>query len=160
MDHGLSQTDALEHALGVGADTTITSLTEAREIEKLRDPVLQGLPLQSAEAAMEGDCLRTGQKFVEVGVLGKESDISTAADLMARNAKDFRGSRGGADQSEQDLERGAFAGAVGTQQSVDMACRDIEGDPLECRDLSTTQGNGKNFPEITDADGNLLHFSR
>jgi hypothetical protein len=103
VDHGLSQADALEHPLGIGADAAITCFPEAREIEKFRDSVLKGLTPQSAEAAMEGDRLRSCQELVEVGVLRKKSDIGATADLMARDAEDFRGSRGGVDSPSRIL---------------------------------------------------------
>jgi hypothetical protein len=109
---------------------------------------------------MESDRFRTGQELVEVGVLGQEPNVGAAADFVAGDAEYLRGSGGGGNQTQDDLKRGAFARAVGAQKSINMACRDIEGDPLECGYLTTAQGDGEYFPEIPDADGDFFHLSR
>jgi len=49
---------------------------------------------------------------------------------------------------------------VGPEQAVDVTRRDFEGNALECRDLTAAEGNGEDFPEIPDADGDFLHVSR
>ena len=89
MNHRLGETDALEHALGVAADAAVTGIPKSDQVKKLLHPFLQCPATQAAESSVEGDCLGSCEKFVEVGILGKESYIGAAGDLVAWQAEDL-----------------------------------------------------------------------
>jgi hypothetical protein len=115
MNHCLGEADPLEHSFRIAPDTTVTSLGEADDLEEFRNAIPESLTREPAELAVEGDRFRAGQELVEVGILWQEADIDSARDTMARHAEDLGSSCGGGNESQQDLQCGAFSGAVGPE---------------------------------------------
>ena len=109
MNHCLGEADPLKHSLGIAPDAAIPRLGETDEVEELGGACLEFASSKTAELPVEGDRFRTGEKFIKVGILWQETDIDATGDARTRHSEDFRGARGGGDQTEQDLQRGALA---------------------------------------------------
>ena len=153
MDHCLSQSDPLEHSLGVASHTSVSSILKAHQLEQLVNAISQQASAKTAELSIEGDGLRTGKKFVEIGILGEKTDVDAAFDFGTRDPKDLGGSRGGCHQTKKDLEGRALAGSVRPEKSVNMTCRDVEGEAPESGYLTATQRNREDLLEVADPDG-------
>ena len=70
----LGETDALEHALGVGTDNARTRLRHVGKRKRLLNRGVEAIGGHPTELRAIADELATGEKTMEVGSLGQEAD--------------------------------------------------------------------------------------
>ena len=75
---------------------------------------------------MESEKFRGGQPVVETKIFGEEADLAADFDVCIRMAEDLRLAAGGLDEGEKHFDGGAFAGAVGAEETKDFAATDLE----------------------------------
>ena len=97
---------------------------QADQIEHARHARAARLALVAEEAGEVRDELLSGQVVVERRILGQEAEAAVRADVARRTAEHFRLARRRLEQADEQLERGALAGAVGTEQAEDAARRE------------------------------------
>ena len=154
VDDGLGEADALEHAFGVAGEGAIGGVFEVDEVEEFGAAVAEGGAADAAEFAVEGEGFAAGEVAVEVGVFGEEADVFAAVDAGGVAAEDGAGALGGAEEAEEDLHGGAFAGAVGADEAVDLAWGDFEGDVVHGgHGLAPEGGQAEDAGEVLDGDG-------
>ena len=124
----LHDADLLPIALGQLADPR--RHVEVEATGQCLDPVGGNAAAQVAEV---GQQLATGLAAGDGEVAGQVADppAQRGAALSGRFAEQRRHATRRADQVEQDPDRGGLAGAVGSQEAVDLAFSDIQVEPGE-----------------------------
>ena len=158
LNEGLCEADALEHAFGVASETAFSGILEIDEVEKVVDPGMKGGVAHPAEFSVEAECFFTTEVFVEVRIFGEEADLAAGVDFARVLSEDGTGSSGGSNEAEEGFHGGRLSGAVGADESVDVAGSDLEGDVVDGMYLSAAEGAAEGFDEVGDFDGrNLIH---
>jgi hypothetical protein len=131
VDESLGEADALEHALGVGAERTFATVLQADEFNEVLDAPFQLRAGKTAKFAVEAERFVAGEEAVEVGIFRKESDAAARFEAVGRLAKDPRFAFAGKGEAEEELERGAFAGTVGAEETEDFTGTDAKVEAVE-----------------------------
>ena len=128
-DQGLADAEALAHPARVRAGSAVGRIGEADPGEDRVDPRLVGAAFGRIERGDEPQRLPTGHPVVEPRLLGEVADLAAVAGAgLDRDAGDRRGAAGGLGQSGEELDGGRLPGAVGPEEAVDRAGRDVEGE--------------------------------
>ncbi len=152
MHQGLRQADALQHALRVGAHAPVGRAGEADPGDHLIDARLERGLRHAADAGVKTHQLATAQVAVKVGRLRQVADIAPRLDLAARHAKDAHVADRGLEQAEDDLDRGALAGAVRTEQAENLPLGDLEVQRIDRSEFHPSQGHGEVLGQAFDGD--------
>ncbi len=126
VDQGLSQGQALEHALAVGGDGLAGAIGQADLVQEQRDPRRQVPPRQQGKGAVVckespgRQVPRKGRALVQVAHSGQR------AAMGQRTAQSQDRSRGWTADRQQHLDERRLAGAVGAQQAEDATAADFE----------------------------------
>ena len=126
------------HAAGVGADAAIEGVAEVDEGAQLRDPQLDLRCRESVEAALEAQQLEAGLLRVECDVLERDTDpqahlLGLGGDLVARHGRLAAARR---EQRAEHPDGRGLAGAVGSEEAVDLAGADLEVETVDCDDVA------------------------
>ena len=87
---------------------------------------------ESEQPAEIGHQLFGGEVVVEVGLLRQIAEPALRRRIAQGAAEKLRASGCGKDQLQQKLERGRFAGPVGTEKAEDLAALDLQRETIEC----------------------------
>src|SRR5690606_29605802 len=147
-DEGLSEADALQHAFGVSADAAIGGLPQPDPFDDFVAAVHQDLLFDAADAGEELHHFKARQVAVKVGCLGEKTDIAAGLDLVARNAEDLAPALRRVEQAENDLDRGAFTGAIRPEQAEYLVVLHLEGQIVHRPQLEVAQAEGKILRQI------------
>ncbi len=131
VDHRLRQADPLGHAFGIRADLAIGGVAHVDDVQQLGGALPARGAIHLRQRAEEFDDLPPGEITGEAVVLGEVTHAAQRR-LVTDGLPEHRaGGAGGADDGHDDLDQGALAGAVGTEQSEDLTAADLHGDALE-----------------------------
>ena len=92
------------------------------------------------------------QILVKVRALGQKTDRLATFDQIAVSPEDFGPATRGRDETEDDFQRGAFAGAIWPEQPVDLAGRNLQVQVPQGDDRSPLKWNRKNFGDANSSD--------
>ena len=90
---------------------------------------------------------------VEAGFFGEIAAAGLDGDVGGERAEDAEGAGGGEEESENELDGGGFAGAVGTEETEDLAGGDVEGERAEGVDAGTAPEVEEDLGEVAGLDG-------
>src|SRR5690606_19203389 len=107
-------------ALGVLAHGAELDGGEADHVEQFIDAALALALREFEELAVIVQRLAGVEEGVEVGLFGQVADATLDADIGGELAEDAHAAAGLVQQAEDDLDRGALAGAVGAEQAEDL----------------------------------------
>jgi hypothetical protein len=134
VHEGLGEADALEHALGVAGEAAMAMGLQAHEGEEFGDLLLEATAAHAAESPEETDGLLAREIAVKVGVLRQIADANAGGGALDAHPEDVGFALGGLVEPEDELERGAFSGAVGPEQAVDFVLAHGEVKAIESHD--------------------------
>lgn len=77
---------------------------------------------------MKREKFRSRKPVVEAKIFGEKANFTANLNTREGAAEDFSIAAGGFYESEQHLDRGAFAGAIGSEESKDFAAPDLQGE--------------------------------
>src|SRR5262249_50493165 len=121
------------HAARVAAHLAIRGVREADALEQLVPARCALLPRQRLQARLKTEVLAAGEERVEGGLL--EGCAARLAHLRSVLRDVEAGNTGGPrrwwQQRGQHQHRGRLAGAVRSEEAVDLAGRDVEVDPVD-----------------------------
>lgn len=155
MEEGLGQSDPLEHAFGVGAEGASGTPFESDQGEKFFGTILKKFTGEIAKAAVVSEGFSACEEVGEVGVFGEEPDPTAGFHGSGGVSEDFDAAGGRSDESEEEFHRGAFAGAVGTEETIDFSGLDPEVELVQGEEFAPTPVEFEGFAETTGVDGGL-----
>src|SRR5216683_1171912 len=155
MDDGAAESETLFPTAGEGADSAMQVGLEASEGEDFLDALARPVTRDAVDTGVEAEVLGDGEVFIEAEFLRHVADVAldvggVFADV---HAEDGAGAFSGCDESAEGFDDGGFAGAVGAEEAEEFSFVDVEGDVVDCG-------------EVTEADGeavggdNRSHCSR
>ena len=100
-------------------------------LDQLIDALLANVRRHVEQPAVEVERLDGVQEFVQVRLFGQIADSLVLPDVARVFAEHQRLAVGGKEQAQHQLNRGRFAGAVGTQQAKNLAAIDLQVEGLE-----------------------------
>ena len=105
----------------------------------------------------EAERLATGHPVVEARLLGEVADLAAVAGAGPdRDAGDRRGPAGRPGQAGEDLDGGRLAGAVGAEEAVDGAGRDVEAEVGQGRHARIVLGeSGRRDGRVDGSSGSF-----
>ena len=126
------------HAARVGVDAPVERVAEVDQRAELDQPLVDLLAGEPVELALQAQQLDAGLLRVEGDVLQRDADaeahlLRPLGDVEARHR---RLPAGGREQRAEHLHRGRLAGAVGSEQAVDLAPRDGEVEVVDRGDVA------------------------
>ncbi len=137
VDEGAGQVDALPLASAQGAAAAVEQFGQAEQTGEVLQFGAGRVGRHGVEVGEEQQHFADAEGLVEAGVGGDQADA--ALDLIGMvggvEAGDCRPSAAGRQQAEDHADGGGFAGAVGTEQTVDLAGRDGERQVRDGNDL-------------------------
>ena len=150
VDQGLSDADAALHALGELADGAGTGLTEADHLDELFGALAPFGGVELEQGSEEVERLAGVEVAVEVGLLGEVADAGLDTDVAGGLIEDSDGPLGWVEEAEHHLDGRGFSGAVGSEQTEDLAATDLEVDVVDGAGLRPT-------PEVLEDLGEAAH---
>jgi hypothetical protein len=144
VDDGPEQLHDLGHALGQCADRLLLPFAETMLVEQRVGAAPALRERQPAESAHEGNGLSSRHGGIKAALFGQVTDLRRCLEWLIA-AEDEALSAGWVDDAEQHPERRCLARAVGSQEPVDRAGRNLEADSID----------RASFPEILDQVGCL-----
>src|SRR5438105_5336502 len=120
------ESEALEHALGILAESQGRPLPEPDAAEPMFRSGLSVSPAETGELARELEILDPAQVIVEIGLLRQEAEALATGRANDRVAEHPCLAARGFVESDQELERGGLAGAVGAQEAHYLAAAHLE----------------------------------
>ena len=93
---------------------------------------------KARQLAMQGQHLARRHPALVTEQLGQVPDSLPRGEIAQRCAQDRARAGAGMRQPQQQLDRGRLAGAVGSEEPVDLARPDIEVDPVDGGEASIT----------------------
>ena len=143
--------DLLAIALRVGAGALVELEVEARH-------ELGAVPHVdvAVEVAEKLEAFLTGQLRPKAHVARNVGDVTMAGfDVAGVDALDLRGTRGRADEAEEQAEGRRLAGPVGAEESEHLAVGHVEGEVVECDEraepLRQAHGADRGFWHVPEA---------
>jgi hypothetical protein len=127
VDESLCETDALQHAFGKAAKTSVTMRREADEVEIRGHTVVELRQREAAEPPMKREKLGGGQPVVEAEVFREKTNF--AANLYAREGEteNFGFAARGFHEAEQHLDGRTFASTIRAEESKYFPATDLQG---------------------------------
>src|SRR5215218_10220017 len=113
--------------------------------------------MQAAKFSVKAEGLRAGKILREVGIFREESDLGAARDLVALLSEDACFAAGRINEPEDDLERGALARTVRSEQSVDFTGLNAQIEVAQRHDHFTLEGNRERLADADDGNGGFSH---
>src|SRR3569623_97706 len=104
-------------------------------------------PIDFGERAEKMEDLPAGEVAREARVLGKVTDAGEGCVIADRAAEDSAVASSGTDNSHDDFDESAFAGAVGAEEAEDFACVNANGDAAQVRDAAAVD-----FGDVAEID--------
>ena len=132
MHEGEREVEPALHAARVAADAPVRRLDEADTLEQLA-AAADALGLGHAvHPGLQPHVLATREEWVERGLLEGGADGGAHARALAHHveAGDAGRARGRRKQRREHEDGGRLAGAVGPEEAVDLAGRDVEVDAV------------------------------
>ncbi len=136
----------LTHASGIATHPTAGSLAESHAFQHLVDEARGHL---AVELGQQCQVRGTGQVGIEAGLLHEPGNVVERRRSWAAQWAPEQTDRAGVgrDQAEQESQQGRLARTVGSQQTVDLSCRDDEVEFVDRRRRlkaldQTTRGDG------------------
>src|SRR5262249_39954137 len=153
VHQGLRQADALYHAFRVLPQRPTPIRAEPDLVEHACGTGSTGGTCVTKEAGEVRQQLFRGQVVVEGRVLRKKPEALPRADVARRTAEYLGGAGRRPDQVREQLERGALARAVRSEQAKNFARADVECDAVQRAMRSRTpEADGKILRESLGAD--------
>ena len=124
--------DALAHALGVRGDGRVFPRLEVQETEQAFGFLLKDRFVETTQAADELEVFKTGEVRVEVRFFRDVAEDAAKGDHIVVNVAAVKENAAviGTQQAGNDFDCSGFAGAVGAEETDDLAGRDLEADIL------------------------------
>jgi hypothetical protein len=124
VNQRLRQTDSLEHSLGEFLQALVAMRRKPYEIDQGRNAVAQHIGRHAREASMKSQKLRGRKPLIESEIFGEETNFPAHFNAPGGSAqhKSFAAAR--FDKSEKHFDRGAFPGAVRTQEAENFSPAD------------------------------------
>ena len=138
VDERRGEVEAPAHAARVGADAAVGRLGEPDASEQLVAPGLGGAAGERVQGGLETDRLAAGHQRVERRLLERDADRPPHLRRLGDHvvARDPRRAAGGAQQRGQHPYRRRLAGAVWTQEGVDLTLGNLEVDAVDGPDAA------------------------
>ena len=134
VDQGGSEIQTPLHSTRIRADTPIDGGADVDQVEDLREshPDLRGA--QPVEAPLQGEQFTPGLPVVNGRILERDADPDADRSGILRHVVPGHGGRPGTgfEQRAEDPYDRRLAGAVGTQESVDLPSTNAEIETVDC----------------------------
>ena len=153
MDDRLRETDALQHTFGIRPDRPVGGLGHRRQAEGVLDGGGDVGGRHAAQLGAVTDQLPPAEELMKIRRLRQEAGASTGLRRGGGAAEDGDLARSGGNQSQYDLQRGALAATVRTQQAVDLTARDLQRDIVDGAELEAAEADPEIFRQMADRDG-------
>src|SRR6185312_1185611 len=127
----LRDPDALQHPFREFSELKTPFGADADLVEQRRHPPPAFDGVQAEQAAEVRHELFGGEVVVEVRILRKIAETPLGGDVARGPAENAGGAGGRKNQLQQQLERRRFAGAVGAEETEDLAFFDLQGQMVE-----------------------------
>ena len=123
VEQGGGDQDLLPHAFGIGVEARHAVAGEAEGLEDVADAVLQNVFRDVVQAAGEFQEFLAGEAVEEDGGFRDVADDLFDVDgfLRQRETGDGDGSGGGDEDAGDELDGGALAGAIGSEEADDLS---------------------------------------
>ncbi len=146
--HGLSQTDALKHPLGILGDFSVGPGGHADLIEQFGRTMPARGARSVGQRGEELDDLPAGEIFGKPMVLREIADGSKRGLVADGAIENGAVGAGWPDDGDHDFDEGAFAGTIGAEQTENLAAIDLHGNALQRMDAAAV-----NLGDILKIDG-------
>ena len=143
MHERLREADALQHTLRIRSHASIRRLGEPDPSNHFDDARREGRTVQTADAAVKRDEFAAAQEPIKVGRLRQVTDGQPRLDALARHAKHPTRARRGTQQTQNNFDRRALAGAIGPEQTKNFPRRDREAEIVHRAQSHTAQAQGE-----------------
>ena len=137
MDERGGEVQPSLHATRVGADPALGGLRQPDPAQQISGALAPLDAIEAMEGRLQPDQLLAGHQRIERGLLqcdaDRRSDVGALGDDVV--TRDPRATTGRAQQRGQHPDGGRLAGAVGTEERVDLSLGDFDVDPGHGQDL-------------------------
>ena len=139
-EQGGGEPEALTHAEGEAADPVVGDVGEPDLVEHVVDPRCPRVA--TAQSGQRGEVLPGGERGVEAGAVDEAGDtVGSGERPPDRRTQDLEAAAVGDGQAQQEAEQRRLAGAVRSDQPVDLPLRHIQIDAVECDDVAERLGD-------------------
>src|SRR6202044_327756 len=121
MQNSLTDSHALQHALGKLAQLHALDISQSDLLENLLDARLALFGGNAGELSVIFQQFMSRQIVVEIWLLGKKSDLRFDLRVGPIVAQDAGRSGGGEHQSHKQLQGCGFAGAIGAEEAENLS---------------------------------------
>lgn len=133
-EQGGGQPEPLTHAQGETAGPVVGDIGEPDLVERVVDP---RCPRVAAESGQRGEVLLGSERRVETRTVHEAGDtVGSGKRPPDRRTQDLEATAVGDGQAQQESEQGRLAGAVRSDQGVDLTLRHVQIDAVECDDVA------------------------
>lgn len=139
-EQGGGEPEPLTHAEGEAAGLVVGDIGEPDLVEHVVDSRCPRVV--ASQSGQRGEVLPGGERGVEAGPVHEAGDaVGSGERAPERRAQDLEVAAVGDGQAQQETEQRRLAGAVRSDQAVDLALRHVQIDAVECHDVTETLGD-------------------
>jgi hypothetical protein len=161
VEQRLRQAQPLQHPLGKRPHAVPGPRRNPHHLQERHSPRANLTHGNAAELAVELQRRQAGQMSRDAEILGQIADPLSAAAVPGGKIEQRRLAGRPADDAQEDLDERCLAGAVGAQETENLAAADLESDVLErLLPLAEDEPLDVGLAEIFDGNGGVRHRSR
>lgn len=139
-EQGGRESEPLAHAEGEAAGLVVGDIGEPDLVEHVVDSRCPRVV--ASQSGQRGEVLPGGERGVEAGSVHEAGDaVGSGERAPERCAQDLEVAAVGDGQAQQETEQRRLAGAVRSDQAVDLALCHVQIDAVECHDVTETLGD-------------------
>ncbi len=131
MQYRLREADPLEHPFRICIQTFFASMSESDLFEDNIFSLLERFPMESIECTIEVEEFISREVFVEVGILGHESDPFPHGNIIDRTSEELHVSEGRLHDTEDTLHGRRLPGTIWAEKSEYFPLSESEVDIIE-----------------------------